>query len=136
MQLKGKMYLKVIGILFIIGAVFSIIGAFALFAGGTALKVSGVDGADTIAFITGIILLAEGVLRMAAGVMGVKHCNDSEKAGTLFKLGIAVIVFAVAANILDFVIAGQVKGTEIVSCLISLILPILFVYGAKLNQEA
>ncbi|MEG0508700.1 MAG: hypothetical protein RR579_05110, partial [Eubacterium sp.] len=140
MELKGKKYLKITGILMIVfGAISTIIFAIGFISGGILLAGSvatnstgAVVGSGMIIFIF-IITLAWAILELVAGIIGFKNCDNVEKAGTCFKLGVILIICTVIYAIGNIWLDGF-SISIIMSMLVGLVLPVLFCYGAKLNQ--
>ena len=91
--MKGQKFLKVTGILMIIGAALSIL--FGVIIGGVGALIAKFAGASTLgfAFYLGLATtLVGGIIQLIAGINGVKHCNKPENAkkcitwGTLLSL--------------------------------------------------
>ncbi len=127
---KGKMMLKVVGILYIIFAAISIItGLIAILGGGIAATASA--GVGGLVILGGIVIIVGSILGLVAGILGVKNCDKPEKAQTCFVLGIVLIVFAA----LDLI--GAISGnSSIWSALVGLVLPILYTVGAYQNKQS
>ena len=121
--MKGQKFLKVTGILMIIGAALSIL--FGVIIGG----------ASTLgfAFYLGLATtLVGGIIQLIAGINGVKHCNKPENAKKCITWGIIVIALAVISSVLK-VIGGD--KFDVLSFVIGLIIPGLYIYGAFLNHK-
>ena len=136
-QLRGKMLLKVVGIIYIVFSGFSILaGLLSLIGGG--LFLAGGVGAGTgvsagmggVAMFLGVVLIAASALGLVTGILGVKYCNRADKAQTCFILGIVLLVFSVL-NLLSSLVSGDGFG----SSLVGLVLPGLYTYGAYLNKQ-
>ena len=137
-QLRGKMLLKVGGIIYIVFSGFSILaGVLSLIGGGLFLAGGlgageGVSaGVGGVAMILGVVLIASSALGLITGILGVKYCERPDKAQTCFVLGIILLVFSVLS-----LLGNLVSGNSIVSNLIGLALPALYTYGAYLNKQA
>lgn len=105
--MKGQKFLKVTGILMIIGAALSIL--FGVIIGGVGVLVAKVAGASTLsfAFYLGLATtLVGGIIQLIAGINGVKHCNKPENAKKCITWGIIVIALAVISSVLK-VIGGR-----------------------------
>ena len=79
--MKGQKFLKVTGILMIIGAALSIL--FGVIIGGVGALIAKFAGASTLgfAFYLGLATtLVGGIIQLIAGINGVKHCNKPENA--------------------------------------------------------
>jgi hypothetical protein len=130
---KGAGFLKVTGILMIIGGIISIIAAAALLA-GIAFLVALSGGAVSTGFLyaAGAFSLIGGILQLIAGITGVRFCKRPEKAQTCIMWGIIVIILCVIGSILT--VAGG-NPFPVGSFLIGLILPILYILGAYKNKQ-
>lgn len=132
--MKGHKFLKVTGILMIIGAVFSIIGG--VLVGGLGALVAGFGGASGLTFsywMALLLTLGGGICEMIAGIKGVKHCKRSEKAKELIKWGVIAAAFSILGIVMNLV-----NGEEfsILNVLTGVAIPALYIYGAVLNSKA
>ena len=128
--MKGQKFLKVTGILMIIGAALSIL--FGVIIGALIAKFA---GASTLgfAFYLGLATtLVGGIIQLIAGINGVKHCNKPENAKKCITWGIIVIALAVISNVLEVIGGGKFN---VLSFVIGLIVPGLYIYGAFLNHK-
>ncbi len=140
MELRGKMMLKVTGILYIIFAVLSMLGGLLAMLGGGLFALGGI-GANAylgaalggMILLSGLVLILGNILGLVAGILGVRYCDKPEKAQTCFVLGVILIVFA-ALNLLGQVFDSSAGG--ILGGLISLILPICYTVGASWNKQS
>ena len=129
--MKGQKFLKVTGILMIIGAALSIL--FGVIIGGVGALIAKFAGASTLgfAFYLGLATtLVGGIIQLIAGINGVKHCNKPENAKKCITWGIIVIALAVISNVLEVI--GKFN---VLSFVIGLIVPVLYIYGAFLNHK-
>ncbi len=132
--MKGKNFLKVTGILMIIG---SIIGIFAAVIGilglSTLVALAGSAEGAGMLYAACILCLISGVLQLIAGIKGVKHSKRTEQAGKLVVWGAIVAVFSVLG-----IVMNQVNGGEfnISAVLTGVAVPGLYIYGAVLNSKA
>ena len=104
--MKGHKFLKVTGILMIIGAVFSILGGVIF--GGLGALVAGLGGASGLTFsywMALLLTLGGGICEMIAGVKGVMNLVGGE----------------------EFSLLNVLTGVAI---------PALYIYGAVLNSKA
>ena len=121
----GKGLLKVSGILLIIFAAISIVMlVFGMIAAAT---LGGALGAA----VGGIVLvlgLVSAAFSLIMGILGVKYANVPAKATVC-------MVFAIIAIVLQLIslISGD---TNVISALIGLILPVLYLIGALKNKQA
>ena len=90
--MKGKNFLKVTGILMIIGgAISAIVGLIALI--GTLAVSSLLTGSGLLGWmiIGSVLCLISGVAELIAGIFGVSHCEKPEKAHTCILWGCIVV---------------------------------------------
>ena len=130
--------MQVTGILMIIGGGIGFIASLALGGLTTVLAIMGgeVDGMGALialAAIAVVLSIIGSVVELVAGIIGVKNCGKPEKAGVCLGWGIAVIVISVISNILT--IAGG-SDFSVLSLILGLVLPVLYVVGAVLNKKS
>lgn len=92
-------------------------------------------GASTLgfAFYLGLATtLVGGIIQLIAGINGVKHCNKPENAKKCITWGIIVIALAVISSVLEVIGGGKFN---VLSFVIGLIVPGLYIYGAFLNHK-
>lgn len=136
--LRGTMYLKVTGILYIVLSCISLaVSIFTMAIGGMAL----VGGADSfmaasgaIIFLLGAIVLISVIFSLVVGILGVKNCRRADKANMLFVLGVILLVFDVLA-LISTLADGDISAGSIIGDLLGIVLSGLFVYGAYLNKQ-
>jgi hypothetical protein len=130
---KGAGFLKVTGVLMIIGGIIRIIAAAGALSSIAFLVVlyGGAVSAGLL-YASGAFALVGGILQLIAGITGVRNCNKPEKAPACIKWGVIVIILCVIGTILSM--AG---GTPfpVASFLVGLILPILYILGAYKNKQ-
>lgn len=133
LKMKGQKFLKVTGILMIIGAALSII--FGVLIGGIGALVAALGGSEALsfAFYLGLATaLVGGVIQLIAGINGVKHCDKPENAKKCIIWGFIVIALSVISNVLEVLGGGKFN---VLSFVIGLIVPGLYIYGAFLNHK-
>ena len=128
---KGANFLKVCGILMIIGGAAAIIASILGFAGIAVLASLGANSA--LLTVSVILALVGGVIELIAGIIGVKNCKDPSKATTCIVWGVLVAVLTVVSLIINSVAGGNFS---VVSLITGLIIPILFIIGAVLNKKS
>ena len=131
--MKGKNFLKVTGILMIIGgAISAIVGLIALI--GTLAVSSLLTGSGLLGWmiIGSVLCLISGVAELIAGIFGVSHCEKPEKAHTCILWGCIVVGLCVLGNIFNLIGGGSVS---VVSLLLGLVIPALYIYGAVQNKN-
>ncbi len=132
--MKGHKFLKVTGILMIIGAVFSIIGG--VLVGGLGALAAGFGGASGLTFsywMALLLTLGGGICQMIAGIKGVKHSKRSESAKELIKWGVIAAAFSVLGIVMNLVNGAEFS---ILNVLTGVAIPVLYIYGAVLNSKA
>ena len=129
--MKGRKFLKVTGILMIIGGAFGIIGGIVAIIGAGALAAVLETSAGGL-MLASVLILASAVFQLIAGIMGVKNCDKPEKAQSCLVMGVIVAILSVSGNIIS-----NVLGTNfnILSYATGLIIPILYIIGAVKNKE-
>lgn len=129
--MKGKNYLKVTGILMIIGAAFGIIFGIIAVLGSSAAAVL-LDASVGALMFASLLSLFSAAIELVAGILGIKYCMRPEKANVCLGFGIAVAVLSVVGNIISMSL-----GTEFsfFSLIIGLVLPILYIIGAVFNKK-
>lgn len=130
-QAKGATFLKVTGIIMIVGGALGIIlGIVALIAAIAANALAG--GALGLLIVAALIALVGSVLQLIAGIIGVKNCNKPEKAQTCIVWGAIVA----ALNVLSVVLTVAQGGDIAVSGILGIVVPALFIFGAIKNKQA
>lgn len=103
--------------------------------GGVGALIAKFAGASTLgfAFYLGLATtLVGGIIQLIAGINGVKHCNKPENAKKCITWGIIVIALAVISNVLEVIGGGEFN---VLSFVLGLIVPGLYIYGAFLNHK-
>lgn len=131
---KGAGFLKVTGILMIIGGVFAIILSIIAILGIAALTyLSNGEISSVLLYASGALMLVSSVAELVAGIIGVKNCKKPEKAGTCIDWGIVVAVLCIAGTILNSIGGGEFSVLSLVT---GLVLPVLYIIGAFKNKHA
>lgn len=115
----------------IIGSAFGIIGGIVAIIGvGTMAALLETSGGGLM--LASILILASAVFQLIAGIMGVKHCENIEKAQSCLIMGVLVAVLSVVGNIIS-----NVMGTSfnIMSYATGLVIPVLYIIGAAKNKS-
>lgn len=129
--MKGRKFLKVTGILMIIGGAFGIIGGIVAMIGAGALAAVLETSAGGL-MLASALILASAVFQLIAGIMGVKHCDKPEKAQSCLVMGVIVAILSVAGNVISNVLGSDFN---ILSYATGLIIPVLYIIGAVKNKE-
>ena len=127
---KGASFLKVTGILMIIGGGISLIVAIVALLGIAALAVLGASSG--MLYAAGALTLISAVAELVAGIIGVVNAKRAEKVGLCMAWGIIVAVLCVAGCILT-VVGGS--AFPWFSLILGLVLPVLFIIGAAKNKQ-
>lgn len=131
---KGAGFLKVTGILMIIGGAIALIVGIIAIAGIAALAyLSAGLISSGLLYAAGILTVVSAVAELVAGIVGVKNCKRPEKAGACMVWGIIVAVLCVAGCILT--VAGG-SSFPVFSLILGLVLPVLYIIGAAKNKQA
>ena len=130
--MKGRKFLKVTGILMIIGGAFGIIGGIVAMIGAGALAAVLETSAGGL-MLASALILASAVFQLIAGIMGVKNCDKPEKAQSCIVIGVIVAILSVAGNVISNVLGSDFN---IINYATGLIIPVLYIIGAVKNKEA
>lgn len=141
MEARGKNFLKVTGIIMIVFGAIGVLSTLISFLGLSMLmQTYAALGMDTSMVIPGLIISAVGgVLELAAGIIGVVNARKPEKAMVCIIFGILLVILQVvsgATSLLAVSAQGSSIITTIISMIIGLILPVLFIYGGILNKQS
>ena len=94
--MKGSKFLKVTGILMIIGsAMVVLLGVIVAGFGALAAGVGAASGLTGNYFLALLATLVGGICQLVAGIMGVKHCKNPQKAKLLIIWGVLVVLFGI-----------------------------------------
>lgn len=129
--MKGRKFLKVTGILMIIGGAFGIIGGIVAMIGAGALAAVLETSAGGL-MLASALILASAVFQLIAGIMGVKNCDKAEKAQSCLIMGILVAVLSVVGNVISNVLGSSFNITNYIT---GLIIPALYIVGAVRNKS-
>ena len=129
--MKGRKFLKVTGILMIIGGGFGIIGGIVAMLGAGALAAVLETSAGGL-MLASALILASAVFQLIAGIMGVKNCDKPEKAQSCLVMGVIVAILSVAGNVISNVLGSDFN---IINYATGLIIPVLYIIGAVKNKE-
>ena len=129
--MKGRKFLKVTGILMIIGGAFGIIGGIIAMIGAGALAAVLETSAGGL-ILASVLILASAVFQLIAGIMGVKNCDKPEKAQSCLVMGVIVAILSVAGNVTSSVLGSSFNITSYVT---GLVIPVLYIIGAVKNRE-
>ena len=126
----GSSFLKVCGILMIIGGIFGLI--FSVLAIVAMKQPELAELNSTVVWISIILALIGSVIELIAGIMGVKNANKPEKAKACLICGLLVILTSVLSQIISVVGGGEFSVSSLIT---GLLVPVLYVFGAYKNQK-
>ena len=130
---KGAGFLKVTGILMIIGGIIGIIVSIIAFIGVAALEAMASDEVNFgIYYVACIMALVGSALQLVAGIIGVINAKKPEKAMTCIVWGAIVAVLSVLGNV-TFMLSGA--QFNVTSLLVGLVVPVLFIVGGVKNRQ-
>ena len=129
--MKGRKFLKITGILMIIGGAFGIIGGIVAMIGAGALAAVLETSAVGLVFAS-VLILVSAIFQLIAGIMGVKNCDKPEKAQRCLVMGVIVAILSVAGNVISNILGSSFN---ILSYATGLIIPVLYIIGAVKNKE-
>ena len=132
--MNGHKFLKVTGILMIIGGALSaILGIVAVLGVAALAYIASAQTEAGMLYASTILLLISGVVELIAGIIGVINAEKPQKAKACIVWGALVAILSVASTILgvvggsDFSVSGLVLG---------LVLPVLYIIGAVKNMQS
>ena len=132
--MNGHKFLKVTGILMIIGgALPTILGIVAVLGVAALAYIASAQTEAGMLYASTILLLISGVVELIAGIIGVINAEKPQKAKACIVWGALVAILSVAGTILgvvggsDFSVSGLVLG---------LVLPVIYIIGAVKNMQS
>ena len=132
-KIKGSGFLKVTGILMIIGGGISIILGIIAALGVAALAyISDGEISSAMLYASVALMIVSAAAQLVAGIIGIVNCKKPEKAGTCIVWGIIVAVLCVVGTILNSVGGGSFS---VFSLMLGLVLPVLYIIGAASNKK-
>ena len=130
---KSNAFLKVAGILMIIGGVFTIIFSILAVVGVGALAATlGTEVDMGLLMVSSILGLISGIVSFIAGIMGTKNANKPEKAMACIVFGGLTVLLSVLGTILNVVGGSQFN---VVGLITGLLVPALYLVGAFQNKK-
>lgn len=130
---KGTDFLKVTGILMIIGGAISIIlGIIAALGVAALVYISDGTVSSALLYTSVILMIVSAIAELVAGIIGVANCKKPDKAGSCIVWGIIVAVLSVAGTILNSVGGGSFSAFSLI---LGLALPVLYIIGAVFNKK-
>ncbi len=130
---KSNGFLKIAGILMIIGGVFTILFSILAVIGVGALAATLSQEVDMGMLIAASVLgIISGIISLIAGILGAKNANKPEKAKTCIIYGGLTVLLSVLGSILNVVGGSQFS---VVGLITGLIVPALYLIGAFQNNK-
>lgn len=130
---KGSGFLKVTGILMIIGGGISIIVSIIAALGVAALAyITDGEASSTMLYASVALMIVSAAAQLVAGILGVVNCKKPENAGLCIAWGVIVAALCIAGTILNSVGGGDFS---VFSLLLGLVLPVLYIIGAVFNKR-
>ena len=130
---KGSGFLKVTGILMIIGGGISIIMGIIAALGVAALAyISDGRASPALLYASVVLMLVSAAAELTAGIIGIINCKKPEKAGICMAWGVIVAVLCVASTILNSAGGGSFN---VFFLMLGLVLPVLYIIGAVFNKK-
>ncbi len=135
---RGSTFLKVTGILMIIGGAVALI--VEIVAASSLSFVIALAAAVDVTISGGLLMIAiilslvGAIIQLIAGIIGVANSGKPEKAGVCIIWGFIVIAVFVVSTILTLI--GYPESFSFFNLILGLVLPVLFVTGGFLNKKA
>lgn len=137
--MPGKNFIRIPSIFMAVGGAISIVVYLIL---GLFLSYATISENEDKGWIVVVLAVAYTVfslLEFIAAAKGIRGCDRQEASEDLKKWGVVLLVVSFIVGAVNFV-SSIVQGGSVVSSLISavmgLLFPILYIYGASLNQKA
>lgn len=134
---KSNKFLKVTGILMIIGGSFGLLFGIFVLLFGVILGVAAIHntgpGVNQVVGVveTGVVLALVGSLvQFIAGLAGVKNAKNPEKANLCISLGILNALLVLVSLILDYIGGGVHNFYNVFLVMFGLVIPTLYLLGA------
>ena len=132
--MKSNGFLKVVGILMIIGGGANIILGLILVLGASALAiVLGGEANSGMLVFSSLLVLLSGAISLVAGILGVKNAAKPEKAGSCIVFGILTALICILSNVLRMAGGGSLS---VPSLILGLALPVLYLIGAFQSKSS
>ena len=130
---KSNGFLKVAGILMIIGGVFSIIfGVLAVIGVGALAAAYGAEINMGLLMVAWMLGLVSGLVSLIAGIIGAKNANKPEKAMTCIVFGGLTVLLSILGSILNVAAGSQFSVAGLIT---GLVVPALYLIGAFQNKN-
>ena len=135
---KSNKFLKVTGILMIIGGSINLLGSVLLLLFGVLFvdaaihtSLTGTQDAAVGVIVAGIVLIiAASIIQFAAGVAGAKNAKNPEKAGICICFGVLTVVIYLVSQVLNFLGGAVHNYIDVMVIVFGLVVPALYLVGA------
>lgn len=131
-------FLKVMGIIMIVGGILGIILSIISLLGVGALAAmaaaGGVEFSSALLIVSAILAIVGSVVELIAGISGVKNCDKPQMAKKCMILGIAIIALNIISTIL--VIIDYPESFSVFSVALGLVVPVLYLVAALQLKKA
>lgn len=132
--MKGHKFLKVTGILMIIGgALATILGIIAVLSVAALAYIASAHSEAAMLYASTILFLVSGIVELIAGIIGVLNAEKPQKAKVCIVWGALVAVLSVAGTILGVAGGGDFNAFSLA---LGLVLPVLYIIGAVKNIQS
>lgn len=130
--MRGAKFLKTTGILLIIFGGITLISFIIQFLGSVFLP----EAVGTALIVASILSSLVAALDVVAGIIGIRNCNNPYKANVCLVFGIILVSIQVIGDVLSVVGGQAITGFFIFTCILGLVLPILYLIGAIKNKNS
>lgn len=132
--MKGHKFLKVTGILMIIGgALAAILGIIAVLSVAALTYIASAQSEAGMLYASTILFLVSGIVELIAGIIGVLNAEKPQKAKVCIVWGALVAILSVSGTILGVAGGGDFNAFSLV---LGLVLPVLYIIGAVKNMQS
>ena len=133
MENTSNKFLKVTGILMIIGGILGVlVGLIAVLGLGALIAALGGTINAALLTVATILTLGGSAIQLIAGILGVSNAAKPEKANICIIFGILTAALSVLGNILTVASGGNFN---FISMLLGLVIPVLYLVGAFQNKK-
>ena len=135
---KSNKFLKVTGILMIIGGSINLLTSLLVLLFGVVFVTAAVHanlstGEEVLAgaIVAGLcLIIAAAIIQFCAGIAGVKNAKNPDKAGVCIGLGILTLLIYIVSQLLNF-LGGNINSyLDLLVVVIGLVVPALYLVGA------
>lgn len=137
--MPGKALIKIPSILMAVGGAVSIV-VYLIF--GVILALGTLQEGESLGWLVvavAAVYTVFALLQFIAAAKGIKGCDRKEAAEDLKKWGMILLVVSViagAVNCYYSIVQGGSAVSAVISAILSLVLPGLYLHGASLNQKS